>query len=48
MTTIVDVVNPVLGTVVPAEGIGALERSPHAVHEPPRRMVLNLIQDPMH
>ena len=31
-----------------AEGLDVLERSPHAVHEPPRRMVLNLIQDPMH
>ena len=45
--TIVDVINPVLGTIVPAEGLGILERSPHAVHEPPHWMVLNLVQDPM-
>ena len=44
---IVTVINPVLGTVVPAEGLDVIERSPHAVHEPPRRMVLNLIQDSM-
>jgi hypothetical protein len=47
VTTIVDIVNPVLGMVVPAEGLGVLERFPHAVHEPPHWMVLNLIQDPM-
>jgi hypothetical protein len=47
VTTIVEIVNPVLGTIVPAEGLGVLERFPHAVHEPPHWMVLNLIQDPM-
>jgi len=47
VTTIVDVINPVLGTVVSAEGLGVFEGSPHAIHEPPHRIVLNLIQDPM-
>ena len=44
---IVDVINPVLGTVVSAEGLGVFEGSPHTIHEPPRRIVLNLVQDPM-
>ena len=47
VTMIVDVINPVLGTVVSAEGLGVFEGSPHAIHEPPRRIVLNLVQDPM-
>ena len=47
VTMIVDVINPVLGTVVSAEGLGVFEGSPHTIHEPPRRIVLNLVQDPM-
>jgi hypothetical protein len=31
-TMIVDFVNPLLGTVVPAEGLGVFERFPHAIH----------------
>ena len=49
MLTIVDIVNPMFGMVVPAEGLGVLERFPHyTIYEPPRGMVLNLVQDPMH
>ena len=33
VTTIVDVLSQVLGTVVPAEGIGVFEGSPHAAHQ---------------
>ena len=47
VTTIVDVINPVLGRVVSTEGLGVFEGSPHAIHEPPRRIVLNLVQNPM-
>jgi hypothetical protein len=48
LTTIVDVINPVLCAVVMAEGLCILKLFPHAAHEPPRPMVLNLVQDPMH
>jgi hypothetical protein len=45
MSTIVDIVDPMLCTVVAAEGLGILERLPLPVNKAPRWMILNFLED---
>ena len=49
MSTIVDVdiLDPMLGTVVAAEGPGVLERLPLPVNKAPHQVILNFLEDPM-
>ncbi len=47
MPTIVDIVHPMLRTIVAAERLGIFERLPLSVNEPVRRVILNLVEDPV-
>ena len=47
VSTIVHVVNPMFATVVAGEQLRILERLPRAVHEPPGRVVLDLVEQPV-
>jgi hypothetical protein len=47
MSTIVDIVNPMLRMIVAAEGLGVLERLPPPVDEAPCQMILNLLEHNM-
>ena len=47
MSTIVDIVDPMLRTIVAAEGLGVLECLPLPVDKAPRRMILNLLEHTM-
>ncbi len=44
MSTIVDIVNPMLHTIVAAEGLDVLEHLPLPVDEAPHWMILNLLE----
>ncbi len=47
MSMIVHVVNPMFATVVAGEQLRILERLPRAVHEPPGRVILDLLEQPV-
>ncbi len=48
MLTIVDILDPMLCTIVAAEGLGILERLSLPVNKAPRWMIVNLLEHTMH
>jgi hypothetical protein len=47
MPTIVDVVNPMLCAVVPAEILGVFEQNPLTINLPVSDVILNLVEHPV-